>query len=156
MTEHAPRDKRCEEFELLMMRHFDKESSPEEESRLQEHVKSCPSCARRMREYETLIAATDDLDLPEVPPEQWDLYWTNVYNRLERKTAWVVVAAALGVAVAYGLLRLALLLYRAPNLSACVKVAISALVAGLTLLFISVLREKLILRKTDKYRGVIR
>ncbi len=77
-----------------------------------------------------------------MPPEAWESYWTCVYNRLERHTAWIVIAIGVAAFAVYGLVRLTILLVRDEALSAWIKVAIAALVIGVTILFVSVLRER--------------
>ena len=150
-----PRD-RCDDYELLIMRHFDRKTNPEDEIRLAAHLESCPSCRARMTQYERLFTAAADVAMRPAPPEYFETYWSGVYNRLERHTALFVLAAAVAAAGCYALVRLALFLMRAEDMSLWVKVAIAGLVIGAVLLFVSVLREKLTLRRTDKYRGVIR
>lgn len=156
MSNEERRAGACEEYEFLMMRHFDEEISEADEGRLREHLETCQRCQTRFAEYGKIVAAASGATLPEVPEEEWEVYWTGVYNRIERGFAWTVISVALGVLLAFGLVKLAIVLVQAENLPVWVKLAIAALAGGVTLLFISVVREKVFLGKKDKYRGVIR
>ncbi len=146
----------CREFELLMMRRIDGEISPNDEKRLQKHLESCPSCRKALDEYSRLAAATGEVEMREVSREEWDIYWCRVYNRLERGLAWILVSLGAVAALAWAALRFVMHFVSDPKMAFWAKVGILALAAGLALLFISVLREKLILRRTDRYRHIRR
>jgi len=146
----------CREFELLMMRKLDGEISAEDDRRLKDHLESCPSCAIAYSQFEKIVAATAHVRVKEPPREEWDLYWDKVANRLERGIAWALFTAGLAFVITYLAFIAAAYLVRSESIPFWAKVGIFALAAGLVLLFVSVAREKLALRKTDKYRGVKR
>ena len=154
--EDKPPGSTCREFELLMMRALDGEISPAEKARLEEHLKSCCGCGRAFAEYGRIAAATNEVALRPVPQEQWELYWTNVHNRLERSFAQAVFYFGAAFVAAFAVMRFAGWVVTTSSLSWWVKGAILALAAGFAWLFVSVAREKLTLRKTDKYTEVKR
>jgi predicted anti-sigma-YlaC factor YlaD len=146
----------CREFELLMMRHLDGEISPEDEKRLLTHLAACPSCRKTFDEYATLATAAANVEPPEVSQEEWDMYRANVFNRLERGTAWTVLTVGFAAVAAYVLYLLATDLVAAHGVPIWARIAVAVLAAGVMGLFLSVAREKLALRRTDKYKGVQR
>jgi predicted anti-sigma-YlaC factor YlaD len=146
----------CREFELLMMAHFDGEISAANESRLKEHLKGCAACRKAFDEYGRLVTASRDMEPPKVSEEEWDMYWTNVYNRMERSAAWTAVTIGFIAVAGYLTYLLAAWLSAAQAVPCWAKVAIVVLALGVVVLFLSVLREKMSLRKTDKYKGVQR
>jgi len=83
----------------------------------------------------------------DLPEEQWDAFLENVYNRLERKTGWVVFV--------FGVLALTLfgsyVFVMEPWTSALVKLLLATPVVGFAILFVSVLRQRLENLKTDRY-----
>ncbi len=92
----------------------------------------------------------------EPPPEIWDDYWTSVYNRLERGLGWILVSAGALVLFAYGAWHWLEAVLADSGMPGPVKIAIFALVVGGAILFVSVVREKLLLRRRDPYREVQR
>ena len=151
-----PAETPCREFELLMMRRIDGEISPVDEKRLQKHLESCPLCRKALDEYSRLAAATGEVEMRKVSQEEWDIYWYRVYNRLERGLAWILVSLGAVAAFAWMALRLVMHFVSDPTTALWAKGGILVLAAGLALLFISVLREKLSLRRTDRYRHIKR
>lgn len=149
-------EKDCEHFELLMMRRIDGEISPEDDTLLDNHLASCPSCANRFSQYSRLAAATAQVEMPELADEIWERYWAGVYNRLERRLAWVLVSLGAVATITYFTVRLIIRLINDPDIALWAKVGVLALIGGFTLLFVSVLRERLAVAKTDKYRHIKR
>jgi anti-sigma factor RsiW len=146
----------CREFELLIMRRLDGEISPEENERLEKHLSTCPACRKALSDYSRLTDVTSEVEMKKVGDEEWDLYWCRVYNRLERGVAWILVCIGAAAVLAYALFRLVTELIADPGMAAWAKAGIIVLVVGLALLFVSVLREQLTIRCSDKYRGIKR
>ncbi|MHC4714682.1 MAG: anti-sigma factor family protein [Planctomycetota bacterium] len=146
----------CRGWELLMMKKLDGEITAQEDARLGEHLAACEKCAGRFEEYSKLVAATAEVEMRDVSDEQWDRYWNGVYNRLERGTAWVLVSLGAVVAFTYAGFRAIIALIQDPDMAFWAKAGVLALAAGLALLFVSVLRERLTLRRFDRYREIKR
>ena len=125
------------------------------------------------REYEALLERRPELrkelqtlkDVQEVtmamnfkkPPEEtWDRYWGGVYARMERGVAWMLISLGAAVGIAFAGYHAMLALLEDTSAPLLLKIALAALVLGGAILLVSVVREKLVLRKTDKYREVIR
>jgi anti-sigma factor RsiW len=105
--------------------------------------------------------ATTTMALREPSQETWDRYWMSVYNRAERKVAWLLVGLGAVVLLAYGLWHavpaLAESLFDATDVPVVVRGAIAALLTGAVLLIVSVVREQLTTKRTDTYdKGVSR
>ena len=86
----------------------------------------------------------------------WEEYWSNVYNRLERRTGWILISLGSIILGAYILWRIideALFDLKLPLL---VRMGLLALVAGLCTLIVSVIRERFFLLKRDKYERIKR
>ncbi len=146
----------CREFEMLIMRRLDGEISGEENARLEAHLSACAKCRKALSDYSRITAVTSEVEMKKVSEEEWDLYWCRVYNRLERGVAWILVCVGAAAVLAYALFKLVTELISDPGMAAWAKAGILVLVAGLALLFVSVLREQLTIRCTDRYRGVKR
>jgi hypothetical protein len=105
--------------------------------------------------------ATGTMTMREPTPETWDRYWRSVYNRAERKVAWLLVGAGAVVLLGYGLWHavpvLAERLFNATDVPVVVRGGVAAVLTGAVLLVASVIREQLSVRRTDTYsKGVER
>jgi hypothetical protein len=74
-----------------------------------------------------------------------------VYNRIERGAGWILLSIGAILLGCYGGFRLIEQVVRDPTVALIVKVGLVALVFGAVILFVSLLRERLAVRKADKY-----
>lgn len=137
-----------DEFRVLISGYLDNELEPEVRAELEAHLKGCPKCQRELDTMRRLCWGTSAAFAGDEPPQEtWDEFLDNVYNRLERKTGWVVFV--------FGALCLTLfgtyVFVMEPWTSALVKVLVATPIAGLAILFVSVLRQRLEHLKTDRY-----
>lgn len=137
-----------EEYRVLISGYLDNELEPELRVELENHLEECPRCQRELDSMRRLFWGTSAaFAAGSLPQETWDEFLDNVYNRLERKTGWVVfVFGALALALFGGYV-----FVMEPWTSALIKVLVAAPVAGLAILFVSVLRQRLENLKTDRY-----
>ncbi len=84
----------------------------------------------------------------------YDLYWSKFLNRLERVVGWFLFITGILILISYGLFQFILLLLKNTQLSSFVKAGIFLTVVGFVLLLFSVVRERLTLRKKDKYTEI--
>jgi len=85
-------------------------------------------------------------------PEVWDRYWVGIYNRLERGVGWIVFSIGCVILLTYGGFQAVEAIIADPELAVIVKAGIIAVIGGLVILLISVIREKLFTARTDKYQ----
>ena len=90
------------------------------------------------------------------PKEIWDKYWVNIYNRIERSIAWIFVSIGAVILITWGLFQAVENMLADTQLVGIVKIGIIFALAGFVILFVSVLREKLIIRKSDPYKEIQR
>jgi len=86
--------------------------------------------------------------------KDYDLYWSKFLNRLERVIGWFLFVVGILILVSYGLFQFILFLLKDIQLSLFVKAGIFLSVVGFVLLLFSVIRERLTLRKKDKFSEV--
>jgi len=87
----------------------------------------------------------------EPPDEVWEKYWSRFYNRLERGLGWILISIGAMILLFYGGFKAVESLVKDPTLAIFLKVAILLLLAGLVILFVSVVRERIFTYKKDKY-----
>jgi len=142
-----PQDAEIETMRAMISGYLDGELDPGERQRLDAYAAAHPEFRRELDEMRALVHAAADMRPPAVPEEEWERFLDNVYNRLERRLGWMLTMVG-----ASGLLAVALyFVVVLPWAPVPVKVAADLLLAGLGVLFLSVLRQRLSARKTDRY-----
>lgn len=145
-----------ERCHLLMMAEIDGEISPSEKNELQRLLKKFPDCLSDFQSFKQLKEVTDKMVLKKPSSEIWETYWYSVYNRIERKLAWLVFTVGIGILVVYGAIQLVSDLWQDTAIPFILKLGIFATLLGLFILLISVIREKLFLRQNERYKEVQR
>lgn len=137
-----------EEYRVLISGYLDGELEPEDRADLEHHLETCPRCRRELDSMRCIFCGTSAaFGTDPVPEETWDEFLENVYNRLERKTGWVVFVFGALALTLFGIY----VFLMEPWTSALVKLLLATPVVGLAILFVSVLRQRLENLKTDRY-----
>lgn len=146
----------CDDYKDLLMSYLDDELSDEQRRQFEEHLAGCPDCAGELEEFKKLKAITDEVALVEPEDRIWQDYWSNIYNRIERGIGWIMFSvAAIALAIYCGFRAIEELI-RDTGVEVALKVGLLALIAGLAILFVSALRERLYFWKRDRYKDVKR
>jgi predicted anti-sigma-YlaC factor YlaD len=146
----------CQDYKDLMMAYLDDELDEVQRRTFEEHLAACSHCAKEMEEFKKLKQMTDSVKLLEPEDRVWDQYWGNVYNRAERGIGWIVFSVSAILLLIYGGFRAIEHLVEDPTVSILLKVGLLALLCGLVILFVSVLRERIYFWSKDRYRDVRR
>jgi predicted anti-sigma-YlaC factor YlaD len=146
----------CHDYKDLMMGYLDNELSNEQRRQFEEHLSGCSECKKELKEFRKLKAITDEVTLVEPEDRIWQDYWSGVYNRIERSVGWIVFSIAAILLTIYGGFKLIEEMIKDPNIETMLKVGLLALIAGLAILFVSVLRERFYFWKRDRYKDVRR
>ncbi len=146
----------CQEYKDLMMAYLDNELDAQQRRVFEEHLASCPDCTKEMAEFRRLKQMTDDVEFVEPEDRLWQRYWGGVYNRIERGIGWVLFSLAGILLVIFGGFTAIENVIHDPGVSLLLKVGLLALLVGLAILFVSVLRERIYFWSKDRYRDVRR
>ncbi len=87
----------------------------------------------------------------EPPDEVWEKYWSKVYNRLERGLSWILISIGAMTLLFYAGFKAVESLVRDPAIAILLKVAVLVLLAGVVILFVSVVRGRIFTYKKDRY-----
>ena len=90
--------------------------------------------------------------LPELDDTLRQQFISGIYNKIERKTGWIISSIGIVFVIGYGVYEF----ITQPDINSVYRLGISAIIVGFGLLFSSVLRGRLKLKKHDKYKEVIR
>ena len=146
----------CEDYKDLMMGYLDEELSTEQIRRFEEHLATCKKCSSQLQEFRQLKAITDQMTLIEPEDRLWQQYWDGIYNRTERGIGWIIFSVAAILLTIYGGFKAIEDLITDPTVGLLLKIAMLALLVGLAILFVSVLRERIFFWSKDRYRNVRR
>ena len=146
----------CQEYKELMMGYLDNELNAQQKQIFEQHLASCPDCTWELEEFKKLKQMTDSVSLPEPEDKIWQQYWSGIYNRIERGIGWILMSVAGIVLIIYGGFKAIEELIKDPAVSVILKVGLVVLIAGVAILFVSILRERLYFWKKDRYKDIRR
>ena len=112
--------------------------------------------AEELKSLRAMQEVTGSMQLKKFPDEVWDQYWEHTYNRLERNFGWILISVGAIVLLTAGACELLRVLFTDSTTPWWIRAATGLVAAGLSVLFVSVLRERIFVRKTDPYREVKR
>ena len=146
----------CENYKNLLMGYLDEELSDDEKRQLEEHLKECSMCTAELQEFRKLKKITDEVNLVEPEDRIWQAYWSNVYNRTERCLGWIMFSIAAILLLIYAGFKGIEQIWQDPTIGILLKIGLLVLIAGLSILLVSILRERLYFYKKDRYKDVRR
>lgn len=146
----------CHDYKDLMMGYLDNELNEEQKKQFEEHLAGCPECAGELKEFQKLKAITDEVTLVEPEDKLWQDYWTGIYNRIERSIGWMIFSVSAILLAIYGGFKLIETIITDATTGLLLKIGLLALIIGLAILFVSVLRERIYFWSKDRYRNVRR
>jgi len=146
----------CQDHKDLMMAYLDNELNDQQRRAFEAHLASCSECTKEMGEFQRLKHMTDSMTLVEPEDRVWEQYWSNLYNRMERRAGWVLSSVAAIVLSIYFGFELIETIVTDPAVGVLMKAGLLALLGGLAILFVSVLRERVYFWSRDRYRDVRR
>jgi hypothetical protein len=136
--------------EELKNKYFDGVLSEEEKRELKELAAKDIKAAKELKEMDKLKEVIDMLE-PINPEKEWEEYWSSLYNKLERGIGWIIFSIGAILTFTFFGFQFIKELIRDPQIALYAKIGLIALILGLAILFVSVLRERITLSKTDKY-----
>lgn len=152
-TKHANPEQR---FHELLVKAVDNALNDREMREFETLVTRNPEFRYEVHEHKKLREVIKMMKVKEPSREVWDSYWQGVYNRIERSMGWILLSIGAIIMLTYGGYKAVESLIADPNLELILKAAILFVIAGVVILFVSVVREKLFTRKSDPYKEVQR
>ncbi|MDZ7333078.1 MAG: hypothetical protein ONB31_13980 [candidate division KSB1 bacterium] len=155
MTNQQPKQT-LERFNQLLMGAIDQELTPQEWNEFNQIVNSNRQLLKEWKHYKKLKEVARAMKFKSPPKEVWDNYWMNTYNKIERGIGWIIFSIGAIILITYGLFKAVESMIADPKLQGIIKIGIIAVLLGLVILLVSVIREKLFVRKSDPYKEVQR
>jgi predicted anti-sigma-YlaC factor YlaD len=138
----------------LVSSYLDSELGPEEREIVEKHLEECSECKLAYREMKELGEVMGKVTIKEPPKEVWKMYTETVYNRLERGIGWILVSIGAMILLffsGYHVLREIIL---DPDLPLVVKGGILCGLAGVVVLLVSLIRERVFVNKRERYKEI--
>jgi predicted anti-sigma-YlaC factor YlaD len=148
--------KDCTRMEIKIMALIDDELSSLERKAVEAHLNECDACRKRYEQLTKLKGVTQEMKFKKLPEMYWDEYWQHIYNRIERGISWIFISIGAIIILSFACWQWITHLLADSEIHPLLKAGIIILIVGGIILFISILREKIMVRKVDKYREVER
>jgi len=129
----------------------DGELTQQQRQRVLLHCETCPDCNRQLTEIKALRKGIGQSRLSEVSHDIWREKMSDSTVKATRGIGWLLFIGGLLVAAGIALFEF---VKEVDSMSPSALMIIGGVYGGLILLFISVLRQRLIERRTDKYKDV--
>ena len=140
----------------LISSYHDNHLSEDQKRKIEEHVEQCEECRRELEEMGKFEEVMQKMELKQPPKEMWQVYWTSVYNRLERKIGWILLSIGAIIMLFFGGYKAVEGIIEDPTIPFVVKAGILAALGGLVILLVSVGRERIFVRKRERYKEVVK
>ena len=147
----ATRTKQIEEhIGMQLSGYIDGELTQQERQRVEVHCADCSMCASEMADIRALRERVGNSLQSEFGEDLWREKMNDTAVNTTRSIGWLLIIGIALVVAGIGIVAFVL----DSSMSLTEKVLTGGFYLGLALLFISVLRQRLIERKTDKYKDV--
>jgi hypothetical protein len=146
----------CEGMKFKIMAYLDNELSDSEINTVKQHLDECPDCSKKYESLNKVKEITGEMKFKKLPEMYWDEYWSHVYNKIERGLSWIFISIGAIIILTFAAWNALAKLINNSQISTILKTGIFIFIIGMVILIVSILREKLMIKKVDKYKEVER
>jgi len=139
-----------EHVDELLSGYLDGELTQQQRQRVEIHCEACAECKKNFEELQVLRESIGKARLSEVDQDVWRERMDDATVRTSRGIGWLLILGGVLVAMGIGVYEFVI----DSSLGLVEKLIVGAIYGGFVVLFFSVLRQRLIERKTDKYKDV--
>lgn len=139
----------CAQIEVLLSGYLDRELTQQQQQRVMLHLQECDHCRPLLEDLKEIKSALHDTALQSVDAREIDAIMANSLAKKLSIAGWSLLLLGLSILGAFCVYR-----FFMDNSPLWFKLTVSITIGGLVFLFGSVLRQRLLARKTDKYRKV--
>jgi predicted anti-sigma-YlaC factor YlaD len=138
----------------LISSYHDKELDDKEKQMLEEHLEQCAECRKEFEEMSKFEEVMGKMQLKSPQKEMWEVYWSAVYNRLERRFGWILLSIGGMILLFFGGYKAVEGIIQDPSTPLLLKIGILTALGGVVILLVSLLREQLFVHKRERYKEV--
>ena len=134
----------------LLSGYLDNELTQQKRQLVDLHLQACETCADNLESLRALQKRMGRAQLGNGNKDVWRERMDDTAVRVSQGLGWILLIGGLLIIAGIGVLAF----LTSPSVGGVEKLLVSAVYIGLGALFVSVLRQRLIERKTDKYKDV--
>jgi predicted anti-sigma-YlaC factor YlaD len=138
----------------LISSYYDKELDEAQRKVVEKHLEECPECRREFEEMGKFEDVMSKMKLKKPAKDVWRLYWTSVYNRLERRIGWILLSVGAMIIAFFGGYKMVEGIIQSPSTPFLLKAGILIFLGGIVVLLVSLIREQFFVRKRERYKEV--
>ena len=146
----------CEAMKFKIMAYLDNELPESDINTVKQHITECTDCSNKYESLNKVKEITGEMKFKKLPEMYWDEYWTHVYNKIERGLSWIFISIGAIIILSFVAWNAMTRLINDSQMSLFLKFGVIIFIIGMVILLVSILREKLMIKKVDKYREVER
>lgn len=143
-----------EKIKKLISSYHDGELDAQNKSLVEDHVEQCAECRQEFEEMGKFEEVMGKMELKQPAKEVWNVYWSSVYNRLERRIGWIFLSIGAIILLFFGGYKMVESIVQDPSTSMLLKVGILAFLAGIVIMLVSLAREQFFVRKRERYKEI--
>jgi predicted anti-sigma-YlaC factor YlaD len=140
----------------LISSYHENHLSEDQKKTIEEHVQQCEECRGELEEMGKFEEVMQKMKLKQPPKEMWQVYATSVYNRLERRIGWILFSIGAIIKLFFGGYKAIEGIIEDPTTPLILKIGILAVLGGVAILLVSVGRERIFVRKRERYKEVVK
>lgn len=134
----------------LLSGYLDGELTQQQRQRVDIHCDTCTECKKNLEELRALRESIGKARLSEIDQDVWREMMDDTTVRTSRGIGWLLILGGVLVAMGMGVYEFVI----DSSLGLAEKLIVGVIYGGFVVLFFSVLRQRFIERKTDKYKDV--
>ncbi len=147
---------KCNEIKPYLAGYLDDELNSELRKIVEEHLQTCTECASELEEMKKIREMLHKMSTPKMPDAFWQTYWQRIYNKIERGIGWIIFSIGAIILLAFGAYHLIADFFIDPSISILVRIAVGAIIIGLIILIVSIVRERFFALRHERYKEVER
>ena len=140
----------------LLTAYADGELDEEGRREAERHLAESEDLRRELESMKKVKSLTSHMQLVLPEEEVWKMYWNQVYNRIERGIGWILLSMGAIILLSFGVFHFVQDFLLDPEPPLIMKIGVSTATLGVIILLVSVLRERLFIRKTERYKEIVR
>jgi len=138
----------------LISSYYDEELDEEQKKLVNDHLRQCSECRKEFEEMAKFEEVMGKMELKQPSKEVWKVYWSSVYNRLERSIGWIFLSIGAMILLFFGGYKIVEGIIQDADTPLFLKIGILAFMAGIIVLLVSLAREQLFVRKRERYKEI--
>jgi anti-sigma factor RsiW len=150
MNDNVYDDKFCKQVDELLSGYVDGELSQQQSQFVALHLATCSTCQQTLTSIEELKMTIKQVSYPAMEQQQLNAVLQDLSSQRMQQFSWFALISGILICIIFAVYQF----FIDSTTPWYFKLSISLIWGGIIGLFLSVLRQRLLIRKTDKYNKV--